>query len=390
MYCRERHYTRCVDIAELTRNAVAVLPEGELERKLKLGRPLRVKLGIDVTAPDVTLGNGVPLRRMRAFQDQGHIGVLIVGDYTTRIGDPSGRKTERPIIDPAVIDANAQRYFEAASTIIDPDRTELRFNSEWLSKLDFAETLRLTRTTTVARILEREDFRKRYAANEPISISELLYPMMQAYDSVSVEADVELGGTDQTYNLLMGRDVMEAYGLEPQVALTVAYLDSWDGTGMSASRGNYIGLSEPAEEQFGKTMRIPDSLLPQWYSLVMERGDVPGDPMEAKLELARFIVRRSHGDDAVQRAEDHFTRVVREGEAPDEIQEIAHPDETVHLPQFLANVFGQSSSHWRRVIDQGGVKVDGEAVSGYDLRREDIEGAVIRAGKRQFVRIRPA
>jgi tyrosyl-tRNA synthetase len=390
MYCRERHYTRCVDIAELTRNAVAVLPEGELERKLKLGRPLRVKLGIDVTAPDVTLGNGVPLRRMRAFQDQGHIGVLIVGDYTTRIGDPSGRKTERPIIDPAVIDANAQRYFEAASTIIDPDRTELRFNSEWLSKLDFAETLRLTRTTTVARILEREDFRKRYAASEPISISELLYPMMQAYDSVSVEADVELGGTDQTYNLLMGRDVMEAYGLEPQVALTVAYLDSWDGTGMSASRGNYIGLSEPAEEQFGKTMRIPDSLLPQWYSLVMERDDVPGDPMEAKLELARFIVRRSHGDDAVQRAEDHFTRVVREGEAPDEIQEIAHPDETVHLPQFLANVFGQSSSHWRRVIDQGGVKVDGEAVSGYDLRREDVEGAVIRAGKRQFVRIRPA
>jgi len=364
MYCRERHYTRCVDIAELTRNAVAVLPEGELERKLKLGRPLRVKLGIDVTAPDVTLGNGMPLRRMRAFQEQGHIGVLIVGDYTTRIGDPSGRKTERPMIDPAVIDANAQRYFEAASTIIDPDRTELRFNSEWLSKLDFAENLRLTRTTTVARILERDDFRKRYAANEPISISELLYPMMQAYDSVAVEADVELGGTDQTYNLLMGRDVMEAYGLEPQVALTVAYLDSWDGTGMSASRGNYIGLREPAEEQFGKTMRIPDSLLPQWYSLVMERDDVPGDPMEAKLELARFIVRRSHGDDAVQQAEDHFTRVVREGEAPDEIQEIAHPDETVHLPQFLANVFGQSSSHWRRGIDQGGVKGHGGGGSG--------------------------
>ena len=199
--------------------------------KLQLGRPLRVKLGIDVTAPDVTLGNGVPLRRMRAFQDEGHIGVLIVGDYTTRIGDPSGRKTERPIIEPEVIDANAQRYFEAASTIIDPERTELRFNSEWLSKLDFAEILRLTRTTTVARILERDDFHKRFGANEPISISELLYPMMQAYDSVAVEADVELGGTDQTYNLLMGREVMAAYGLEPQVALTVAYLDSWDGTG---------------------------------------------------------------------------------------------------------------------------------------------------------------
>jgi tyrosyl-tRNA synthetase len=228
-----------------------------------------------VTAPDVTLGNGIPLQRMRAFQDEGHQGVLIVGDYTTRIGDPSGRKTERPMIDPAVIDANAQRYFEHASTIIDPDRTELRFNSEWLGKLDFAEILRLTRTTTVARMLERDDFAKRFGAKEPVSVSELLYPLMQAYDSVAVEADVELGGTDQLYNLLMGRDVMEAYGLEPQVALTVEYLDSWDGTGMSASRGNYIGLKEAPEQQFGKAMRIPDSLLEQWYRLVMERDDVP-------------------------------------------------------------------------------------------------------------------
>ena len=189
-------------LAELTRNATNVLPGGELERKLALGRPLRVKLGIDVTAPDVTLGNGIPLQRMRAFQDEGHLGVLIVGDYTTRIGDPSGRSAERPIIAPDVIDANAQRYFEHASTIIDPDRTELRFNSEWLAKLDFAEILRLTRTTTVARLLERDDFAKRYAAREPISVSELLYPLMQAYDSVAVEADVELGGNDQLFNLL--------------------------------------------------------------------------------------------------------------------------------------------------------------------------------------------
>ena len=195
-------------VAELTRNAVHVLPEGGLERKLALGRPLRVKLGIDVTAPDVTLGNGMPLRRMRAFEDEGHTGVLIVGDYTTRIGDPSGRKTERPMIDPGEIDRNAQRYFEHASTIIDPERTELRFNSEWLGELDFAEILRLTRTKTVARMLERDDFAKRFAAKEPISVSELLYPLMQAYDSVAVEADVELGGTDQLYNLLMGREVM--------------------------------------------------------------------------------------------------------------------------------------------------------------------------------------
>src|SRR5215471_1087360 len=195
-------------VSELTRNAVHVLPAGELEQKLALGRPLRVKLGIDVTAPDITLGNGIPLQRMAAFQREGHLGVLIVGDYTTRIGDPSGRSRERPMIDPDVIDRNAQRYFEHASTIIDPDRTELRFNSEWLSKLDFAEILRLTRTTTVAQLLEREDFANRFAAKEPISVSELLYPLMQAYDSVAVEADIELGGTDQLFNLLTGREVM--------------------------------------------------------------------------------------------------------------------------------------------------------------------------------------
>jgi tyrosyl-tRNA synthetase len=377
-------------LPELTRNAVHVLPEGGLDQKLALGRPLRVKLGIDVTAPDVTLGNGVPLRRMRAFEDEGHTGVLIVGDYTTRIGDPSGRKTERPMIDPEVIDANAQRYFEHASTIIDPDRTELRFNSEWLEKLDFADVLRLTRTTTVARMLERDDFANRFAAKEPISVSELLYPLMQAYDSVAVEADVELGGTDQLYNLLMGREVMEAYGLEPQVALTVEYLDSWDGTGMSASRGNYIGLKEAPEEQFGKTMRISDSLLPQWYRLVMERDDVPDDPFQAKLELARFIVRRAWGEDAVAPAEEHFTRVVREGQAPEEVPEVEHSEPTVHLPALLAETFGQSTSHWRRVIDQGGVKANGRVLSSYDVDTASIAGEVIQAGKRQFLRIRAA
>jgi tyrosyl-tRNA synthetase len=377
-------------LSELIRNAAHVLPEGGLERKLKLGRPLRVKLGIDVTAPDVTLGNGVPLQRMRAFQDEGHLGVLIVGDYTTRIGDPSGRKTERPMIEPEVIDANAQRYFEHASTIIDPERTELRFNSEWLGKLDFAEILRLTRTTTVARMLERDDFAKRFAANEPISVSELLYPLMQAYDSVAVEADVELGGTDQLYNLLMGRDVMEAYGLEPQVALTVEYLDSWDGTGMSASRGNYIGLKEAPEQQFGKAMRIPDSLLPQWYRLVMEREDVPEDPFQAKLELARFIVRRAWGEEAVAGAEEHFTRVVREGQAPEGVPEVEHSEPVVHLPALLAENFGQSTSHWRRVIDQGGVKADGRVLTSYDVETASVAGEVIQAGKRQFLRIRAA
>src|ERR671915_1820623 len=215
--------------AELTRNAVDVLPEGELERKLALGRPLRVKLGIDVTAPDIHIGHAIPLQRMRAFQDAGHIGVLIVGDYTTRIGDPSGRSETRPMLADEEIDRNAQRYFEHASTIIDRERTELRFNSEWLGKLDFARILRLTQTTTVARLLERDDFAKRFGTGAPISVSELLYPLMQAYDSVAVQADIELGGTDQLYNLLAGRDVMGAYRLEPQVALTVPLLVSWDG-----------------------------------------------------------------------------------------------------------------------------------------------------------------
>jgi len=381
-----------VAIEDLTRNAVNVLPEGGLEEKLKLGRPLRVKLGIDVTAPHVTIGNGVPLQRMRAFQDEGHMGVLIVGDYTTRIGDPSGRKSTRPVLAPEEIDANAQRYFDHASAILIPEQTELRFNSEWLAKVDFAELLRLTRTTTVARLLERDDFAKRWAEQSPISVSELLYPLMQAYDSVAVEADVELGGTDQLFNLLTGRDVMEAYGLEPQVILTVDLLVSWDGTAMSASRGNYIGLKEEPNEQFGKAMRIPDELLPQYYKLVIEREAPAGDPMEAKLELARFIVRRAWGDEAAREAEEHFTRVVRQHEAPEEVEEEALPaGDPIHLPALLADGMGiASTSEARRLITQGAVKIDGQVVTELDVPRARLEGALVQAGKRRFRRFRPA
>ena len=379
-------------IDDLTRNANEVLPQGALEEKLKQGRPLRVKLGIDVTAPHVTLGNGVPLQRMRAFEDEGHVGVLIVGDYTTRIGDPSGRSATRPILDPEEIDRNAQRYFEHASTIIDPEKTELRFNSEWLSKVDFAELLKLTRTTTVARILERDDFAKRWAERSPISVSELLYPLMQAYDSVAVEADVELGGNDQLFNLLAGRDVMEAYGLEPQIALTVYLLECWDGTAMCASRGNYIALFEDPNDQFGKAMRVPDELLPQYYRLVMEREDVPPDPLEAKLELARFIVQRAHGEAAVGPAEEHFTRVVRRHEAPEDVPEKALPaGDPIHLPALLVEHLGVgSTSEARRLIEQGGVKLDGEAVVELDVPRARLEGATVQAGKRRFARFQAA
>jgi tyrosyl-tRNA synthetase len=383
------------DLADLTRNAVDVLPEGELERKLAAGRPLRVKLGIDVTAPDVHVGHAIPLQRMAAFQRAGHVGVLIIGDYTTRIGDPSGRSSERPILSDDEIDSNAKTYLAQAAQIVDtsPERLEVRFNGEWLAKLDFAEVVRLTRTITVARLLDRDDFQQRFEARTPISVSELLYPFMQAYDSVAVQADVELGGTDQLYNLLAGRDVMEAYGLEPQVALTTPLLLGPDGRKMSASLGNYIGLTDAPEQQFGKTMRISDELLPEYYRLVMESDVDPRslEPMAAKLELARFVVRRSHGEEAAAAAEAHFTRVVREGQAPEEIAEAeVPPGDPVHLPAVIHEVFGLSTSEARRLIAQGGVKLDGAATAELDLPRSSLEGTVLQVGKRQFVRLRGA
>jgi tyrosyl-tRNA synthetase len=377
-----------VSVEILTRNAVDVLPEGGLEAKLKLGRPLRVKLGIDVTSPDIHVGRAIPLQRMRAFQDQGHTGVLIIGDYTTRIGDPSGRSSERPILTDEEIDANAKRYLEQAMVVLDGDRTEVRFNGEWLAQLSYADVVRLTRTITVARMLERDDFAKRMQAQEPISVSELLYPLMQAYDSVAVEADVELGGTDQLYNLLAGREVMQHYGLEPQVVLTTPLLVSWDGAKMSSSVGNNIPLLAAPEEQFGRTMRIPDSQLPEWWGLVAETSVPAGDQMQAKLELARFIVRRSWGDEAAERAEAHFTRVVRERGAPEDVPEHALPNgDPVHLPAVLADAFGLSTSEARRMIAQGGVKVDGTVVAELDLPRGTLEDALVQAGKRRFVRL---
>src|SRR4051812_7872462 len=357
-----------MSVEQLARNAVDLLPAGGLAEKLELGRPLRVKLGIDVTSPDIHLGRAVPLQRMRAFQDEGRLGVLIIGDYTTRIGDPSGRSAERPILSDEEIDRNARTYIDQAFQIVDRDRTEVRFNGEWLSKLDFADVLRLTRTMTVARLLEREDFANRYRSQEPISVSELLYPLMQAYDSVAVEADVELGGTDQLYNLLAGREVMAAYGLEPQVVLTTPLLVSWDGAKMSSSVGNNIPLTAPPEEQFGRTMRIPDSLLPQWWQLAAEQEPPAADAMESKLALARFIVARSHGEEAARAAEEHFTRVVREGQAPADVPERPLPaGDPVHLPALLADAFGLSTSDARRMIAQGGVRVDGRPATDLDV-----------------------
>jgi tyrosyl-tRNA synthetase len=379
--------------AELTRHAVDVLPKGELERKLDRGRPLRVKLGIDPTAPDVHLGFAYVLDRLAEFQRGGHTVVLIVGDYTARIGDPSGRSDERPVLPDEVLDANAQAFAEQAFRVLDRDRTEIRFNGEWLGKLSYADVVRLARTITVARILERNDFAERFSEHEPISISELLYPLMQAYDSIAIEADVEIGGTDQLYNLLAGRDVMEQYGLEPQVVVTYPLLVGVDGVEkMSKSRGNYIGINEPPEEMFGRTMSIPDDALPQWWEMLVGGGEHPADPMEWKLALARRLVERWHGENGAQRGEEHFTRVVREHQAPEDVPEARLPDDDpVHLPALLVEHLGiASTSEARRLIAQGGVRINGEPAAELDVPRATLEGALLQAGRRRFARLTPA
>jgi tyrosyl-tRNA synthetase len=378
-----------VSVGDLTRNAVHVLPDGALEAKLALGRPLRVKLGIDPTGPDIHIGFAVVLRRLAAFQREGHVAVLIVGDYTARIGDPSGRSQERRVLPDEVLDRNAQLFAEQAYRILDRERTELRFNGEWLGALDYAELVRLTRTGTVAQLLERDDFGKRFRNAEPISVSELLYPFAQGYDSVAVQADVEVGGTDQLYNLLMGRDVMATYGQEPQTVITYELLVGTDGVDkMSKSQGNYVGIDDAPEEQFGRVMSIPDSALDQWWRLCLDREPREGEPMKSKLALARGIVELYHGGDAAAAAEKHFTRVVREGQAPAEVPEATIPKgDPVHLPALLASQFGLSTSEARRLIAQGGVKVDGEVVGDLDVPRSRLAGALLQAGKRRFVRL---
>src|SRR4051794_8883856 len=375
---------------DLTRHAVDVLPEGGLAAKLKLGRPLRVKLGVDPTSPDVHLGFAYVLDRLADFQRAGHTVVLIVGDYTARIGDPSGRSKERPVLADEVLDANARFFADQAFRVLDPGRTEVRFNGEWLGALTFAETVRLARTMTVARLLERDDFANRFAGHVPISLSELLYPVMQAYDSVAIEADVGIGGTDQRFNLLPGRDVMPQYGLEAQVVMTFPLLVGTDGElKMSKSRGNYIGITEPPEEMFGKVMSIPDTALEQWWTMLVG-GEHPEEPMEWKLELARRITARWHGEEGARGGEGHFTRVVRRHEAPEDVPDLALPEgDPVHLPALLVSGLGvASTSEARRLIEQGGVKLNGEQAAGVDLPRQSLEGALLQVGKRRFARLR--
>jgi tyrosyl-tRNA synthetase len=382
--------------AWLARNAVDCLPAGALEQKLGLGRPLRVKLGIDPTVRDIHLGFTVVLQKLREFQDAGHVVVLIIGDYTARVGDPSGRSATRPILEPAEIEANARTFQEQALTVLSPQRLEVRFNSEWLA-MSMSDLFALMRTATVAQVLERDDFAKRYAARTPISMLELLYPLLQGYDSVKVAADVELGGTDQKFNLLLARDIQRAYGVAEQVILTMPLLVGTDGEKkMSKSLGNYIGVTEAPAEAYGKTMSIPDSALENWYAMLLDRPPSAEEgPRETKRALARAIVERFHGVGAAAAAEEAFDRVHVRHEAPADIPELnwllnGGGDERVHLPALLAAAFGVSTSEARRALTQGGVRVDGRplAADELDIELDAVEGRVLQMGKRRFVRVR--
>jgi tyrosyl-tRNA synthetase len=380
--------------AYLTRNAVECLPAGGLEERLAAGRPLRVKLGLDPTASDLHLGHTVVLQKLREFQDAGHTVVLIVGDFTARVGDPSGRSVLRPLLSGEEIDAHARTYFDQASHVLRmDDRLEIRHNSEWLD-MGMEALFRLVRVPTVAQLLEREDFARRMAASEPVSLLELLYPVLQGYDSVAVKADVELGGTDQTFNLLMGRSIQSAYGQAPQLVLTMPLLPGVDGVQkMSKSVGNQIGITDPPDQMYGKTLSIPDAALGQYYELLLG-VESPADlsPRDAKHALARALVARFHGEEAAAQAAEGFERVFVKGDLPSEIEEAVVPvsNGAVHLPELIASVFGGSRSEARRAIAGGGVRLDGEPVAVLDMPAAELDGRVLQVGKRRFRRLRVA
>ena len=385
-----------------------IVPESALLEKLKRGVPLNIKLGVDPTAPDIHIGHAVPLRKLRQFQDLGHTVTLIIGDGTALIGDPSGRNSTRPQLTYDQIRANAQTYVDQAFKVLDPDRTTLRYNSEWLLPLNLEALLELTSKFTVARILERDDFHKRYTSNQPISVHEFLYPIMQAYDSVCIEADVELGGSDQLFNLLAGRELMEKSGMEPQVCLTLPLLEGTDGVQkMSKSYGNYIGVTDEPADMFGKVMSIPDELMVKYFRLAstvdvdeideIERGLAADElhPNKVKRSLARNIVEAYHGADAAQAAEEQFDLVFKKHEVPDDIPSFAadltpNDEGKVYLAKLLADAgLAASTGDARRLIDGGGVKVNGQPVApkAYNVDPALLEGATLQVGKRKFAKL---
>ncbi len=378
------------------RGAVDVLPEGRLAEQLDEGRPLRIKFGVDPTSPDIHLGHCVVLGKLRQFQDAGHTVVLIIGDFTARVGDPSGRDATRPVLSAEEIEANAGTYLEQAFAVLDRERTEIRHNGEWLA-MGSDELFELVRRFTVARLLERDDFTRRMAEAKPISVLELLYPVLQGYDSVAIEADIELGGSDQKFNLLFGRDVQEAYGRAPQSILTMPILPGTDGKlKMSKSYDNYVGVTDAPEQMFGKLMSIPDAVMGEYFLLLVGEELDPAKPaVEAKRELARRLTDRFHGEGAGAAAERAFDQVHVRGELPDEIPVARIEDGgngTVHLPALIAAEFELSSSEARRLIQQGGVRLDGEVVAAdvLDLPAERLDGSVLQVGKRRHRRLERA
>ena len=373
------------------RNAVDTIPREELERRLESGETLRVKLGLDPTAPDIHLGHAVVLEKLREFQDLGHTAVLIVGDYTARIGDPSGRSKTRPVLSDEEIRHNTETYLDQAYRILDQDRTEVRHNSEWLAPLELADVIALTRATTVARILERDDFSKRYASGDPITLTELFYPLMQAYDSVAIDADVELGGTDQLYNLLMGRQIMEYHDKRPQCVLTTPLLVGTDGSmKMSKSLGNYIGVTEAPQDMFGKAMRIPDELMLDYYTQLLNRALPKADPVEQKRQLARSLVRRFHDESAVEDAERTFDAHARR-EVPDDVPVVTLPeDNEVWIVDLITHAgFANTNGEARRFIRGGAVRIDGEVVRDekLSLDHESLQDKVLQVGKRRYAKL---
>jgi len=378
--------------ARLSTGAVDVLPEGRLEQQLGLERPLRVKLGIDPTAPNIHLGHVVVLNKLREFQDAGHTVVLIIGDFTARVGDPSGQSAERPMLSPQQIDANAETFQEQAFRVLDPDRTEVRRNGEWLD-MGTEALFDVVRRFTIARLLERDDFARRMQAGRPISVLELLYPLLQGYDSVAVESDVELGGTDQKFNLLFARDVQDAFGVPAQSVMTLPILPGTDGVQrMSKSLGNYVGVTDSPEEMFGKLMSIPDEATADYWRLVLGADEPEGHPGEVKRQLARRVVERFGDANAATAAEERFDKVHVRHEAPEDTR-VVHvapgPDGDVHLPLLIASEFDTSTSEARRLLSQGGVRLDGEVVQSgrLDLPLEELAGRTLQVGKRRFVRI---
>src|SRR3954468_12403411 len=379
----------------LMRGVEEALPEGQLAKQLAKGDPLRVKLGIDPSTADIHLGHVVVLTKLGQFQQAGHTVVLIIGDFTALVGDPSGRDTTRPVLTSEQIEANARTYQDQAFKILDRERTEIRHNSEWLD-MPAEELFTLLGKVTVARLLEREDFTKRMRADQPISSLELLYPVLQGYDSVAVRADLELGGTDQKFNLLFARDIQRAYDVPEQSIMTMPILPGIDGVRrMSKSLGNYVGVTDAPEEMFGKLMRIPDDVMGTYYELLLGEGAPDEEPVVAKRALARRIIERFHDAAAAEAAEARFDKVHVDHGIPEDIPELSLADADgvnggdVHLPALIAGAFDISSSEARRLIAQGGVKLDGESLPGdnLDLPAGDLGGRVLQVGKRRFVRL---